>query len=356
MSTIIAEYIWLDNDSKLRSKTRTIFNVEKNSELDLSTYKEWSYDGSSTNQATAEESEITLKPCTVCRSPFQYNERYYFQVLVLCSTYNSKGEPLPTNHRHRAEELFNSNRGAEPWFSLEQEFFLMEIDKENPSVKTNIPLGWNKKGGWGTNAPKEQGQYYCSVGSNNSFGRELVEKAYYYCLDAGISVSGMNAEVAPGQWELQIGPCTGIEAGDELLLARYILECVSESYSVDVNYEPKPISGLNWNGSGCHVNFSSKFMRAPGGLKAINDAIEKLSKKHDEHIEVYGLNNNKRLTGKNETANYKTFTHGVGDRTASVRIPNHVNSAGMGYLEDRRPGANIDPYRVTSKIFETCCL
>ena len=355
MSTIIAEYIWLDNDSKLRSKTRTLFNVDDDTEFQLSTYPNWSYDGSSTGQATPEDSEIVLKPCTVCRSPFQYNEREYFQVLVLCSTYNNKDEPLSTNHRHRAEELFNSNRGAEPWFALEQEFFLMEVDTENPSSRTERPLGWNKKGGWGTNTPNEQGQYYCSVGSNNSFGREMVEKAYYYCLDAGISVSGMNAEVAPGQWELQIGPCTGIEAGDELLLARYILECVAESYGVDVNYDPKPILG-NWNGSGCHVNFSSKFMRQPGGLSAINEAIEKLSNKHVEHILVYGANNDKRLTGTHETADYKTFTHGVGDRTASVRIPNHVNSDGMGYLEDRRPAANIDPYQVTSRIFETCCL
>jgi len=355
MSTIIAEYIWLDNDNKLRSKTKTIFNVEKNSEFDLSTYHKWNYDGSSTGQATADNSEIVLKPCTVCRSPFQYNEREYFQVLVLCSTYNTKDEPLPTNHRHRAEELFNSNLGAEPWFGLEQEFFLMTVDEENPSTRTTRPTGWNKKGGWGTNIPKEQGQYYCSVGSNNSFGRELVEKAYYYCLDAGISVSGMNAEVAPGQWELQIGPCTGIEASDELLLARYILECVAESYYIDINYDPKPLPG-NWNGSGCHVNFSSKFMRSPNGLSVINEAVEKLSKKHDEHIKVYGINNDKRLTGKQETSNYKKFTHGVGDRTASVRIPNHVNSAGMGYLEDRRPSANIDPYQVTSKIFETCCL
>ena len=355
MSTIIAEYIWLDNDSKLRSKTRTLFHNKDNSELCLSTYPNWSYDGSSTDQASPEDSEIILKPCTVCRSPFQYNEQYYYQVLVLCSTYNTKDEPLETNHRHRAQELFNSNPGAEPWFALEQEFFLMDVDKENPSVRTTRPIGWNKKGGWGVNSPNTQGQYYCSVGSTNSFGRELVEKAYYYCLDAGISVSGMNAEVAPGQWELQIGPCTGIEAGDELLLARYILECVSESYHVDINYDPKPIPG-DWNGSGCHVNFSSKFMRQQGGLSVINEAVEKLSNKHTDHIVIYGDNNDKRLTGTHETCNYTTFTHGVGDRTASVRIPTHVNSAGKGYLEDRRPASNIDPYQVTSKIFETCCL
>ena len=355
MSTVIAEYIWLDNDFKFRSKTKTLFNVSRDAALNLNTYENWSYDGSSTNQATPDDSEIVLKPCTVCHSPFQYSENNYYQVLVLCSTYNSKDEPLATNHRHRAEELFKSNRGAEPWFALEQEFFLMEVDTENPSSETVRPLGWNKKGGWGSHEPNRQGQYYCSIGSNNAFGREIVEKAYYYCLDAGISVSGMNAEVAPGQWELQIGPCTGIEAGDELLLSRFILESVAETYQVSINYDPKPLAG-NWNGSGCHVNFSSKFMRQPKGLTAINEAVTKLSLKHNQHIEVYGTGNKKRLTGTHETANYNTFTHGVGDRTASVRIPNSVHKAGMGYLEDRRPAANIDPYLVTSRIFETCCL
>ena len=355
MTNIIAEYIWLDNDYKLRSKSRTLFNIDENDFLELKTYKNWTYDGSSTGQASPENSEIVLKPCIVCRSPFQYDYSNYFQVLVLCSTYNDKDEPLPTNHRHRAEELFNSNRGAEPWFGLEQEFFVMSVDTENPSLRMYKPIGWNKRVGWGTNEPKQQGQYYCSVGANNAYGREIVEKAYYYCLDAGITVSGMNSEVAPAQWELQIGPCTGINAGDELLLTRYILECVAETYSVDINYDPKPLRG-NWNGSGCHVNFSSKFMREKNGIKVINEAIEKLSSKHEEHICLYGNGNNTRLSGKHETASYKTFTSGVGNRTTSIRIPNSVHAEGRGYFEDRRPGANIDPYLVTSKIFETCCL
>lgn len=355
MSTVIAEYIWLDNKLKFRSKTKTLFNLDRNTELELSSYPEWNYDGSSTGQATSENSEVILKPCTVCRSPFQYDEVNYFQVLILCSTYDTKGEPLPSNHRHRALELFNRNKGAEPWFGLEQEFFLMEVDEDNRSSRTKIPIGWNKRGGWGSNIPNSQGQYYCSVGSNNAFGREVVEKAYYYCLDAGINMSGMNSEVAPGQWELHIGPCTGINAGDELLISRYILECVAETYNIDVNYDPKPING-DWNGSGCHVNFSTKSTRNPKGINTINDIIKKLSKKHDEHLIVYGANNENRLTGKHETSSTKTFTHGIGDRTVSVRIPHKTSKEGKGYLEDRRPGANSDPYQITSKIFETCCL
>lgn len=354
-TTVICEYIWLDGSNTLRSKTRTVYLDSSKSLYKTESYEDWDFDGSSTHQATAEESEIILRPCAVYDSPFQYGN--YTQLFVLCSTYTQNGEPHPTNHRHRALELFNSNKGAEPWFGLEQEFFLMQHNHENPSQTSYKPLGWNNRSGTfiGHSEPAQQGQYYCSVGSNNAFGRNIVERAYYYCLDAGLSVSGMNAEVAPGQWEIQLGPCIGIDACDQLLIVRYILNCVAEINNIQVNYEPKPISG-NWNGSGCHINFSSKFMREKGGLDVINQAIEKLSNKHEEHLNVYGTNNDKRLSGKHETSSFKTFTHGVGDRSASVRIPGHTQRNQKGYFEDRRPGSNIDPYLATSKLFETCCL
>ena len=97
-------------------------------------------------------------------------------------------------------------------------------------------------------------------------------------------------------------------------------------------------------------------MRAEGGYKAILAAVEKLGKKHDEHIAVYGEGNEKRLTGKHETASYKVFKYGVADRGASIRIPRDAEREGKGYFEDRRPASNCDPYVVTGKIFKTCCL
>ena len=226
---------------------------------------------------------------------------------------------------------------------LEQEYTLFNLDKVTP-------LGW-PKGGY--LAP--QGPYYCSAGADVAFGRAVVDAHYRACLYAGIKISGINAEVLPGQWEYQVGPAQGIEAGDMLWMSRYIMARVTEDFGVTCSFEPKPIEG-DWNGSGCHTNFSTKAMREEGGIAVIKAACEKLGAKHAEHIAVYGEGNERRLTGKHETASYKVFKYGVADRGASIRIPRDAEREGKGYFEDRRPASNCDPYVVTAKIFKTCCL
>ena len=324
----IAEYVWLGGDNELRSKTRILEQTEYP--------PDWDYDGSSTKQADGAYSEVILKPCAIYKDPFRGEN----DILVLCSTYRPDGTPLSNNHRDWAKRVFDTKPDEEPWYGLEQEYFLFDVN-------TNLPIGFNAYG--------EQGQYYCSVGYLNAHGRGIVEEHMQACLQAGINISGVNAEVAPGQWEYQVGPCTGIDSADQLWMARYILERVSEKFGVYVCLYPKPLNG-DWNGSGCHTNYSTKKMREPGGLNEIYEAIDRLRENHEEHMEVYGKDNELRLTGKHETSSFHKFSSGIANRNASIRIGNKTVNDGFGYFEDRRPSSNMDPYLVTAKIFETTVL
>ncbi len=330
----IAEYLWIDAEGTLRSKSRTL--ALPNPTLDF--LPEWNFDGSSTGQAMGNDSEVILIPRALFKDPFREGDN----ILVLCVCYDRVGDPIPTNTRYHANQVFDRIKDEHPWYGMEQEYVL--YDK-----KTMRPLGWPEDG-----EPEPQGKYYCSAGADRAFGRHIVNEHYDYCLKAGLQLAGINAEVMPGQWELQVGACEGISAGDQLWVARYILHRVCEKYSVVANLSPKPEKG-DWNGSGCHTNYSSKKMREEGGLKEIFVAIDKLSKNHPDHIAVYG-NNSDRLIGSHETSDINTFTYGVADRTASVRVPSMVEKTGMGYLEDRRPASDCDPYLVTAKLAETTLL
>jgi len=224
---------------------------------------------------------------------------------------------------------------------------MCDIDKQ--------PLGWPKHG-----FPGPQGPYYCAVGANNVYGRDIMEAHYKACLYAGITITGTNAEVMPAQWEFQVGPCEGITMGDHLWVARYLLQRVAEDFGVVISFDPKPIPG-DWNGAGAHCNYSTKDMRTPGiGMAAIDEAIKKLSHRHWQHIQKYdphnGEDNKRRLTGKHETCPITEFRSGVANRGASIRIPRQCAQDGHGYLEDRLPSSNCDPYSVTEMLVRTTVL
>ncbi|KAA3488447.1 glutamine synthetase cytosolic isozyme 1-like [Gossypium australe] len=275
----------------------------------------------------------------------------------MCDTYTPAGDPIPTNKRFNAEKIFNHPDVAaeEPWFGIEQEYTLLQKD-------TKWPLGW-PVGGF----PGPQGPYYCGVGADKSFGRDIVDAHYKACLYAGINISGINGEVMPAQWEFQVGPATGISAGDQLWVARYILERITETAGVVLSFDPKPIPLFflvcilfyhqgDWNGAGAHTNYSTKSMRNDGGIDVIRKAIGKLGLRHKEHIAAYGEGNDRRLTGCHETADINSFSWGVANRGASIRVGRDTEKAGKGYFEDRRPASNMDPYVVTSMIAETTIL
>jgi glutamine synthetase len=337
----LAEYIWIGGNNELRSKCRVMNECDSVYDKDsVYFYPDWNYDGSSTGQAIGSDSEVIMKPRAVFKCPFRGGDNR----MVLCDTYLPNGEPHITNHRAGAVDIFDKKPDEEPWFGLEQEYFLVDL-------KTGKPLGCEF-------SIPAQGPFYCGVGGGNAFGRDVVEEHLEKCLYAGLRMSGINTEVAPAQWEFQIGPSLGIEAGDHLWMARYILNRVCEKYGVRVDLTPKLIKEIN--GSGCHANFSTKGMRdgtvEKTGLELIDEAIMKLSKKHLEHMMVYGEGNRERMTGHHETASYDEFSFGRANRGKSVRIGNDTINNKKGYFEDRRPSSNSNPYLVTSIIFDTCCL
>jgi glutamine synthetase len=342
----MCEYVWIGGcKGDLRSKTKVLATEPKS----IADCPEWNYDGSSTNQAPGDDSEVILKPVAMYPDPFRGGNNK----LVLCETFTPEGEPLPTNARAVARGFFDQCPGDEPWYGIEQEYTMF---------RDGTPLGWPRTGARSFGGPTvqigypgPQGPYYCSAGADVAFGRDLAECHLKACLYAGLTISGINAEVMAGQWEYQVGPCLGISSGDEVTMSRYILHRCAEMYDVVISIDPKPIPG-DWNGSGCHTNFSTKAMREDGGLKAIYAAIGRMAERHDVHIAAYGEGNEKRMTGEHETSDIKKFSWGIANRGASVRVGNQTFKDGKGYLEDRRPASNMDPYVVTGTICETICV
>ena len=325
-----AEYIWIDGTqptARLRSKTKVLADgAEPNT---------WGFDGSSTNQAPGSNSDCVLEPVFVCPDPIRGGDN----VLVMCEVMLPDGTPHDTNTRAKLRPIAEQFAAQEPWFGIEQEYTFF---------KQGRPLGFPEGGGF----PAPQGFYYCGVGADEVHGREAVEKHLDNCLKAGLSLSGINAEVMPGQWEFQVGPLGPIEVADQLWVARWLLYRTSEEFGISATLDPKPVKG-DWNGAGAHTNFSTKAMRE--NYDAIITACEALGKRADEHVANYGADIEHRLTGLHETAPWTEYSYGVSDRGASVRIPWQVEVDKKGYIEDRRPNANCDPYVVARLITETCC-
>ena len=280
---IIVEYIWLGGNSMdIRSKCMTL-----PADYDLNNLPEWNYDGSSTNQASGHDSEVILKPRRVFPDPFRLGNH----LLVLCDTWYPDGTRTKSNFRVLAEEVFNKGLEEKPWYGIEQEYILY---RKNIAWPLGFPLG---------GFPKPQGPYYCGVGSDVIVGRSIMDAHYRACLHCGIKISGTNAEVMPGQWEFQVGPCLGISIGDELWMARYLLLRTAELFGVTISWHPKPVLSHEWNGSGCHTNYSTESTRNDGGYAVIDNYIKKLEANHLKYIELTGIDNEKRMSGKCETSN-----------------------------------------------------
>lgn len=327
--TYKAEYIWIDGTeptARLRSKTRVLQDGDK---LPI-----WGFDGSSTNQAPGANSDCVLRPVFDCPDPIRGGD----DRLVMAEVLLTDMSPHPTNTRALCQEMAEKYADQEPIFGIEQEYTFF---------KDGRPLGF-PAGGF----PAPQGFYYCGVGADEVYGRDVVEAHLEACLDAGIGLSGINAEVMPGQWEFQVGPLPPLDVSDQMWLARWLLYRVAEEFGISATLDPKPVKG-DWNGAGAHTNFSTRAMRE--SYEPIIAACEALGERAEEHVKYYGAGIEDRLTGSHETAPWTEFSYGVSNRGASVRIPWQVALDKKGYIEDRRPNANMDPYLVTRLITETVC-
>ena len=334
------EYIWLDGnkpEQTLRSKTK-IVNLESTLiKPKAHTLPEWSFDGSSTQQAEGNSSDCILKPVRVYPDPQRVGS-----YLALCEVLDATGNPHKSNERAGLDDIFferEVKHNEDWWFGFEQEYVLFKDGK---------PLGFPSEG-----YPEPQGKYYCGVGADRVKGREIVEQHLDMCLNIGLDITGINAEVMVGQWEYQIFGKGVLNVSDDLWISRYLLYRITESHNMTVELHPKPVEG-DWNGSGMHVNFSTREMREIGGKELIEGICDTLGFYHEEHINNYGSNNDKRLTGKHETQSIDKFSYGVSDRGASIRIPiSTVQNSWKGYVEDRRPASNADPYKITKRILKS---
>jgi glutamine synthetase len=329
MSKVKLEYVWLDGykpEPNFRSKTK-VLNLN-NYNGDVEVLPIWSFDGSSTQQAEGKKSDCLLKPVRTYKDPARLNAW-----LVLCEVLNADGTVHESNYRSKVQDV------EDLWLGFEQEYVLMN---------NNLPLGFPANG-----YPEPQGKYYCAVGNGNVAGREIVEEHLDLCLEAGLDVTGINAEVLLGQWEFQLFGKGSLKACDDLMMCRYLLYRLSEKHNITIELHPKPVKG-DWNGSGMHTNFSTQLMREVGGKEMMDSICTAFGKYHAEHIAEYGSSNEQRLTGLHETQSIHKFSFGVSDRGSSIRIPVSVPlNEWKGYLEDRRPSSNADPYRVTAVLQHT---
>jgi glutamine synthetase len=326
MSVYKAEYIWIDGAKptpKLRCKTKIIPTGEQPTT--------WGFDGSSTGQAKGHASDCVLEPSFICPDPIRGGD----SVLVMCEVLNTDMTPHWSNTRAACRASSAKYANHEMIYGIEQEYTFFDGLK---------PLGWPDNG-----FPAPQFGYYCGVGSDEVFGRAIVEAHMDACIEAGLMIAGINAEVMPGQWEFQIGPNSALDCSDHLWVARWLLYRIAEDFGVSATLVAKPVRG-DWNGAGAHCNFSTRAMRA--SIDACTAAAESLRPRHDLHIKHYGHGIEERLTGEHETCSFREFKYGVSDRGSSIRIPWQVARDGKGYIEDRRPNANMDPYVVTRLILE----
>ena len=282
-----------------------------------------------------------LKPVFVCDDPIRGEPHK----LVMCEVFLVSGEPHPSNTRAACREIAENYAHHDTWFGLEQEYTFFDGIK---------PLGWPDNG-----FPAPQGGYYCGVGADEVFGRPVVEAHLENCLKAGLKISGINAEVMPGQWEFQVGPVAAPEVADQLWVARWLLYRTAEDFPTTVGQQrlgqARPEAGQG----------RLERRRLPHQLLDRRDARElrrvhrrRRGARHAPRAAHRQLRRRHRgAPDRPARDGLAARVHATASRTAAPRCAFRGRSRidKKGYIEDRRPNANMDPYVVTRLIIETVC-
>nr|CAH7745052.1 unnamed protein product [Callosobruchus chinensis] len=312
-------YLWIDHTGEnLRSKTRTL-------DFSPSTYKEvpiWNFNGFHTMKAPKEKSDYYLVPVSLYNDPIRRGANK----IVLCETFDADEKPCKTNHRQKCVEALNKVCDHEVYIGFEQDYYIMGSDGR--------PFGWPPMG-----EPISDRQYYASMCT--VIGREITECIYRALLYAGVNVYSDCAEPAPSQWELKTNGERGVKPADDMWFSRWLMQRIAEDFGLCISFQP--FVSPRWSKSGLHVTYSTKKMRDNDGMKYIQETIKKLEKCHTEMLKIY-----------KSTYLGDKFTSGIGDRTASVRIPKIVADKKKGFIEDRRPAGNADPYKIMEALIKAC--
>ena len=361
IETLKFEYVWLDGDSpkNIRSKTRyqrmPLARIPDNPQMLMRMVPKWSYDGSSTMQATTENSDCGLSPIKIVENPLDPPSRTNgkpISYIVLCEVVNIEGNAHETNTRSKLTNTVNKREVELKQREEQSDMLLFGFEQEYTIVDpiTGNPIGWSDYEG---DTPPPQGKYYCGVGAEVTKGRKLAETHATLCNKVGVGIAGTNSEVMLSQWEYQTSPKLALQAADDIIISRFLLQRIAEDMGLAISYNPKPVDG-DWNGSGGHINFSTDYMRRESDVAYLNLLCASMQRYHNESIDVYGEENNRRLTGNHETSSIEEFTWGEMDRSSSIRIPQStIQNGGKGHLEDRRPAANIDPYEAFNYLYDT---
>ena len=317
------QYVWSDKYGEPRVTTKL--------ESDHDINKLLCFNGLNTGQSVdTNNSDIYIRPVQRYNNPLIKRTKELEPSIFVCELMLDENKSHSSNERNRSIKVLENYEDVNMSFTLD--FFV---------TKKNVPVAFLSNP-----PPSQQGIFYCGVGGDIAVGQECANDIFQNANRADLNVTQLSGGVAPSQWTIKLEGTAKVKLLDDLICLRYIIAKSAEKYGVTICFHPQLLKE-EWNGSACLIEYSNDKMRTDKECNYIrNTVIKNLDKTHAEYVSKCGEDNNRRLIGTNNTSKNDEFTSAVGKYDCSVRIPKLTNVRGHGSIEDRRPGANMDPYVV----------